>query len=413
VDRHYQLVSSADSAYPGPDAILFYDSWPIPPYILNDTNSAWISARANAADGNTAGANLLDGVYVYRTSFMLDTLDPNTAEIRGRWAMDNYGLDIKLNGVSLGISNNTGFATYSTFGITSGFVAGSNTLDFVISNAPPPGPSALRVELYGVAKPLPPSAPEIVSQPQSQFAQELSEVIFSVVATGSPNLTYQWFFEGLDLLDQTNRTLRLTGVTQLDFQGSYWVVITNPEGSVESDPAVLTINALPEAGADYIACAQDLAVTVPAAKFLANDSEFEGDTLSMAAVSSTSLNNGSASLSAGLVTYTPPAGFTGADEFTYTLADSRGARVTGRVYVTVGATNFISVVTPPALQSNGHFQVGYQGIPGYLYVVERATNVLGPWEVLTTVYADGNGNFQVDDPNDPPEPMRFYRVTYP
>jgi hypothetical protein len=95
------------------------------------------------------------------------------------------------------------------------------------------------------------------------------------------------------------------------------------------------------------------------------------------------------------------------------LADSRGARVTGTVYVTVGATNFISVVTPPALLSNGHFQVGYQGIPGYLYVVERATNVLGPWEVLTTVYADGSGFFQVDDPNEPAEPVRFYRVTYP
>lgn len=215
--------------------------------------------------------------------------------------------------------------------------------------------------------PLPPAAPEIVAQPQSQFAQELSNVTFSVVATGSPSLTYQWFFEGLDLLDQTNRTLRLTRVSQLDQQGSCWVVITNPEGSVESEPAVLTVNALPEAGADYIACGQDLPVTVPVAKFLANDTEYEGDTLSIASVSSTSLNSGSATLAAGMVTYTPPASFVGTDEFTYTLADSRGARVTGTVYVTVGATNFISVVTLPAPLANGHFQVGYQGIPGYLY----------------------------------------------
>jgi hypothetical protein len=50
---------------------------------------------------------------------------------------------------------------------------------------------------------------------------------------------------------------------------------------------------------------------------------------------------------------------------------------------------------------------------GYPCTVERAASGLGPWEPFTVVVADVNGNFQVDDPNDPPAPMRFYRVTYP
>lgn len=40
-----------------------------------------------------------DGLYVYRTIFFLDTTDPSTAVLRVKWAIDNDGLDIVLNGV--------------------------------------------------------------------------------------------------------------------------------------------------------------------------------------------------------------------------------------------------------------------------------------------------------------------------
>ncbi|MBI5385135.1 MAG: immunoglobulin domain-containing protein [Verrucomicrobia bacterium] len=413
VDRHYQVVSSVDPAFPGPDAILFYDSWPIPPYLLNGPVSAWISARANDPGGNTQGANLLDGLYVFRTAFLFDTLNPATAEIRGKWAMDNFGVDVRLNGISLGLSNNAGFAAFGTFAITNGFVAGSNTLDFVISNAPPPGPMAFRAEFYGVAEPLPAAAPQIVFQPQSRFAQELDNVEFTVLATGSPTLTYQWFYEGLDLLDETNRTLRLTRVSQLDQQGNYTVVVANSEGQIESNPALLTINAAPIATDDFIACGSNQPVTVPPSKLLFNDVELEGDGISILVQDSSSQQGGTVTFVSGMVVYTPPLNYVGTDRFTYTIVDSRGGRATANVFVTVGATNFLSIVVAPALLPNGHFQVGYSGIPGYPYTILRATNVAGPWLPFADVVADGNGFFQIDDPNTPPEPVLFFRATYP
>jgi hypothetical protein len=213
---------------------------------------------------------------------------------------------------------------------------------------------------------------------------------------------------------QTNRTLRLTQVSQFDQSGSYWVVVDNGVApAAESAHALLTVNAQPTAVDDFIASGSNQPVTFAGSKLLFNDSDSDGDALSLVSVNPSSTNGGTASLSAGLVTYTPTSGFTGTDMFTYTLGDARGGRSTGRVFVTVGATNFISVVNPPTFSNDGHFLVGYSGIPGYVYTVERSTNVVGPWSVFTNVVASPSGLFSIDDPNTPPEPIRFYRVIYP
>lgn len=97
------------------------------------------------------------GTYIYRTTFSLDGLHPDTAVITGGWATDNAGVDIVLNGISLGFSTEPDqFARgLALFTITTGFVHGLNTLDFVVENWACPGcsrnPTALRVELEGSA----------------------------------------------------------------------------------------------------------------------------------------------------------------------------------------------------------------------------------------------------------------------
>ena len=69
-----------------------------------------------------------------------------------------------------------------------------------------------------------------------------------------------------------------------------------------------------------------------------NDIEFFGDTFTLDSVQPASANGGTVSMNAaGQFSYLPPAGFTGADSFTYTIKDAAGLTSTSTVNITVGA----------------------------------------------------------------------------
>jgi hypothetical protein len=89
---------------------------------------------------------------------------------------------------------------------------------------------------------LPPSnePPIITSQPIDQTVAAGSSVTFSVTATGSAPLAYQWRKNFTDLVGETASTLQLTNV-QFDDIGLYDVVVSNDAGSVTSDPAILFV----------------------------------------------------------------------------------------------------------------------------------------------------------------------------
>mgnify|MGYP003502844548 CR=1 FL=1 len=64
--------------------------------------------------------------------------------------MDNLGIDVLINGTSTGHAlPNFGWPSLHGFAIDSGFIAGINTLDFVLQNQG--GPTGLRVEMSGTA----------------------------------------------------------------------------------------------------------------------------------------------------------------------------------------------------------------------------------------------------------------------
>ena len=123
--------------------------FPIPPYNGDDALSAWIGPN------NDSALNGPVGTYTYHTTFSLSGLNPATAALSGVWATDNEGVDILLNGVATGntIPDPTigAFAGFHAFSITSGFMAGINTLDFLVHNDG--GPTAVRVEVTGSADP--------------------------------------------------------------------------------------------------------------------------------------------------------------------------------------------------------------------------------------------------------------------
>jgi len=71
---------------------------------------------------------------------------------------------------------------------------------------------------------------------------------------------------------------------------------------------------------------------------LANDSDIDGDTLSVDSTSSPS--HGSVTINGdGTLIYTPEANFNGSDSFSYTLSDGNGGSDAGSVTVTVAAVN--------------------------------------------------------------------------
>jgi endonuclease/exonuclease/phosphatase family metal-dependent hydrolase len=82
--------------------------------------------------------------------------------------------------------------------------------------------------------------PAIVSQPQNQTVTNGANVTFSVNATGTPPLAYQWQLNNTNLPGATSSNLTLTAVT-FGQAGFYTVVITNVLGSAGSDPVALSV----------------------------------------------------------------------------------------------------------------------------------------------------------------------------
>jgi hypothetical protein len=82
--------------------------------------------------------------------------------------------------------------------------------------------------------------PSITTQPESQSVSLGANVTFSVNATGSSPLAYQWQKNSAALAGSTETTLVLTNV-QSAHAGDYHVVVTNVQGTVTSDVAHLTV----------------------------------------------------------------------------------------------------------------------------------------------------------------------------
>src|SRR5690348_6904221 len=85
-------------------------------------------------------------------------------------------------------------------------------------------------------------APQIVPSTalHSQAANLGSTTSFSINATGTAPLWFQWQFNGQDLLGQTNKTLTITNTSPAD-EGDYQVLVTNLAGSVSTDLARLYV----------------------------------------------------------------------------------------------------------------------------------------------------------------------------
>lgn len=135
-DTHYSLI-----VQPGAATAVTVDpsNYPFPFWIANNSGSRWIGP---AADSNGPLGN-----YVYRTTFNVPSnAILSTVTVAGDWATDDPGTDIVINGASTG-QLSPSYGALTPFSVTSGFVVGTNTLDFYVTNGSfGNNPTGLRVD---------------------------------------------------------------------------------------------------------------------------------------------------------------------------------------------------------------------------------------------------------------------------
>jgi myo-inositol-hexaphosphate 3-phosphohydrolase len=113
-------------------------------------------------------------------------------------------------------------------------------------------------------------------------------------------------------------------------EGSFAPILTveYTTGTTNPPPS----NTAPEAADDTAITQQNTPVRIAV---LANDSDPNGDTLTVSGIATVAAHGTTTANSDGTITYTPAAGYLGDDGFVYTLIDSKGGSDTGTVSIKV------------------------------------------------------------------------------
>ena len=149
-----------------------------------------------------------------------------------------------------------------------------------------------------------------------------------------------------------------------DFSGEASFSYTVSDGTTTSEPATVTVNVAPVndapvANPDTLGATEDTAVTYTAAQLLGNDTDADGNPLTIASV--TSVSGGAVVLNPdGTVTFTPAANFNGDASFTYTVSDGTTTSDPATVTVNVAPVNDAPVANPDTLGATEDTAVTYQ-----------------------------------------------------
>jgi hypothetical protein len=415
-DAHYTMTESSDPNFLGPEALVYEWNNPIQfspnsgSYASTNGYSTWIGLQGN--QGGVINSSPA-GAYTYRTTFVLDQANPATVTLQGDVIFTGTITNILVNGQSTGISLTPINGQYipSLFTISNGFEPGLNTLDFC-QNLPSAENTAIYVEqISAVGQALAPGFPVITQQPANQTVRDAnltgtgSAAEFSVIATGRPPLTYQWWVDGSPLNGATNYTLDIYNPSAGAQGTNYSVVVANGSGPVTSSSATLTIvptNQPPVTPTLNLADFTGQGATIQLTYLIGQlDSDPDHDPLTYV-TAATSSTNGAANGFNNVVqngtalVYTPVPGYIGADQFTYTVQDSLGA-------TTVGVVNVLELTNPAALTTvlvggTTNLGVGVTSVPaGYSFQWQLdGTNLSGTTTaqlVITNAQAANAGDY--------------------
>src|SRR5437879_4276730 len=142
------------------------------------------------------------------------------------------------NGAAISSATSSSYTTPATTNSDNGAqftVLVSNTIGTAVS-------SAATLTVNGA-----PLAPSVVTQPTSQTVTAGQTALFSVAATGTGPLTYQWRKNSVAITGATSSTYTTPATASSDSGAQFSVGVSNTAGSVTSNAAALTVNAAPVA----------------------------------------------------------------------------------------------------------------------------------------------------------------------
>lgn len=249
--------------------------------------------------------------------------------------------------------------------------------------------------------------PAITVQPTNAVVILGSNAVFSMTATGTGPLAYQWFFNATNVLaGATNTTLYLTNTLPTS-AGNYTVVVTNVAGSVTSAVAMLTVLVPPSITAQplsqTVSVGQNISFTMPVTGTAPFYYQWRKDGLVLSGQNANSL---------------ALANVIRAQSGLYSVV------VSNAVGTVTSINALLRVLVPQRFATNsmkwlgdGRFRLvfgDYDGGPLTIgdttnFVVETSTNFVN-WVPLTNAFTMTNGQVQMDDTGSINLPRRFYRV---
>lgn len=243
------------------------------------------------------------------------------------------------------------------------------------------GPRVIELDAFG---PDVNSAPEITSQPQDANRYFGGAALFSVTATGSQPITYQWQREGTNLTESAHFVgvnswaLKVNNLTA-DDTGAYSVFITNQLGKVTSSNAVLSVSTDTEAPIITILSPQ--AGTNTEQSFALSGTITDNDVVASAKWEREGVAIGALTLASGHFTVPGLKFALGENHFRIIATDRVGFSATNDLTVTWSPARAIFLSAPATQQEGGVLTVPVSlvttgGLSGATFAVSFDTNYL-------------------------------------